>query len=178
MRLMALTLLALVSALNSVAWSANETPKRSAELQVLDRFVGTWDLAVTHKPKGGTATSDKTFEFRKWSEGGQFIHFHNPQRDKPEAEFHMLITYDAAKKSYTGVLMVGATRTFVDGSWDEATKTMRFHGAFPDNGGKFDFKNRFVDADRIEASGVFTDRNGEVFLERSDVQTRRKAEKQ
>ena len=37
---------------------AEDKPNRSTELQVLDRFVGTWDIKTTVKPRGGTATTN------------------------------------------------------------------------------------------------------------------------
>lgn len=178
MRLFAMTLTVLASVAMSPILNADDTPKRSPELQVLDRFAGTWDFVVTQKPTGGTATTEKTSEVRQWSLGGRFIHFQNPQLGLPDQpEFHMLVTYDPATRSYPGVLMNGASRTFVDGTWDEATRTMRFRGTFPDNALKFDFKNRFVDENQIEASGSFTNSSGEVLSTRSDVQTRRRAKK-
>lgn len=178
MRLFAMTLAVLAFAVMSSILNADDSPKRSPELQVLDRFAGTWDFVVTQKPTGGTATTEKTSEVRQWSLGGRFMHFQNPQLAQPDQpEFHMLVTYDPATKSYPGVLMSGAGRTFVDGTWDEATKTMRFRGTFPDNALKFDFKNRFVDENQIETSGSFTNSNGEVLSTRSDVQTRRKDKK-
>lgn len=178
MRMIAPSVAVLAAALFSLAANGQDAPKRSAELQVLNRFVGTWDFVVTQKPTGGTATTEKTSEVRQWSLGGRFIHFQNPRLGQPDQpEFHMLVTYDPATKSYPGVLMSGAGRTFVDGTWDEATKTMRFRGTFPDNDLKFDFKNRFVDENRIETSGSFTNPNGEILSTRSDVQTRRKDQK-
>lgn len=48
------------------------------------------------------------------------------------AIFHVLNADDPATRSYPGVLMSGTGRTFVDGTWDEATRTMRFRGTFPD----------------------------------------------
>ena len=46
MRLFAMTLTVLASVANSPILNADDNPKRSPELQVLDRFVGTWDFVV------------------------------------------------------------------------------------------------------------------------------------
>lgn len=71
--------------------NADDVPKRSPEFQVLDRFAGTWDFVVTHKPTGGTATTGKTSEIRRWSLAGRFIHFQNPQLGQfNQPEFHLL----------------------------------------------------------------------------------------
>ena len=174
MRRISMVLTILGAVLFSHSTHADDTTKRSEELQVLDRFVGTWDLHVTVKPAQGDATTEKTSEVRKWSLGGKFVHFENPREDQPDfPEFHMLVTYDPATKTYPGILMSGASRSLVDGNWNQQTKTMRFTGTFA-NGSKFDFKNQFLENGDIKSSGVITDASGKVVLERSDVQTRRK----
>ena len=46
------TLMAFV-ALTTLPASATAQNKKSPELKVLDRFVGTWDVQITSKPPGG-----------------------------------------------------------------------------------------------------------------------------
>lgn len=153
---------------------ADDEPKRSPELQVLNRFVGTWDLDVMLTPSEGDATTEKTSEVRKWSLGGNFVHFQNPRTGSDNAPgFHMLVTYDARTKSYPGILTTGADRSLVNGTWDEENKTMTFTGTFS-RGGSFDFKNRFLDNGNIKKSGVIKDASGKTVLKRSDMQVRRK----
>jgi hypothetical protein len=156
--------------------NGQDPPKRSAELQVLNHFVGTWDFDVTNTPATGAAITGKTSETRTWTLGGKFVQFENPQTGKPdEPEFQMLVTYDPTTKTYPGVLMNGSGRALVDGTWDEAAKTMTFKGTFSDgSGGTFSFTNRFIDADHCEASGTMRDASGKVFLEQTQKQTRRK----
>lgn len=181
MRLLSLTLALFTAALFtaallSSATSGDDTPKRSAELQVLDRFVGTWDFVVTNKPAGGETVTGKTFETRTWSLGGKFVQFENPQTEQPDQpEFQMLVTYDPAAKTYPGFLMSGPSRAIVTGTWDQASQTMTFRGSFSDNSGvTFVFTNRFSDADHCEASGVIKDAAGNVIVEQIQKQTRRK----
>ena len=165
--------LSVVAAAITAHANAQDEPKRSPELQVLDQFVGTWDLHVTLKPAQGDATTEKTSEIRKWSLGGEFVQFENPQTENPDApEFHMLLTYDARTKSYPGILTTGPSRSLVDGGWDEKSKTMTFKGTFT-GGGTFDFKNQFLDNGNIKTSGVIKDASGKIVLERSDTQVRR-----
>ena len=176
MRLISLTLAVLAAATFSQATNGDDTPKRSAELQVLDRFVGSWDFDVTIKSTNGVTETGQTSETRSWTLGGKFVQFENPKTEKPdEPEFQMLVTYDPATKTYPGVLMSGSSRSSVDGTWDQPTQTMTFRGKSADNSGTtFLFKNRFLDNDHSESSGVIKDAAGKVILELTQKQTRRK----
>jgi hypothetical protein len=155
----------------SYATIADDPPQRSAELQVLDRFVGIWDVVVTTKVTGGGASTEKSVETRKWSSGGNVLHFEASAKQNPES--HLLVTHDAATGSYPGVLIAGPSRAVLTGSWDEPSQTMTFRGVFADGGGRFTFKNKFIDTRTIETSGVITDREGKVLMEQTHKQTRR-----
>lgn len=176
MRLCALSLAVLAAAFFSLAVNAQDAPKRSAELQVLDRFVGTWDFDVTSKPAEGDTVKGKTSETRSWTLGGKFVRFENPKTERPdEPEFQMLVTYDPATKTYPGFLMTGPSRALVTGTWDSSTQTMTFRGSISDNSGvTFVYTNRFPDADHCESFGLIKDATGKVIVEHTQKQTRRK----
>ena len=53
MRLIAIMLTVVTAGIVPGILSADDAPKRSPELQVLDRFVGTWDMKFTRKPAEG-----------------------------------------------------------------------------------------------------------------------------
>ena len=174
MRFTFLALLVLAAMMVSLA-KAEDPPKRAAELQVLDHFVGTWDIEVTIKQPGQREITNKGVETRKWSHGGKFVVFENGSLESEEnSEFHMLVTYDPATKTYPGVMMFGPGRSIVTGTWDAATSTMTFNGKSPEDGGTFVFKNRFPDKDHSESSGILKNGKGEVFMEQTQKQTRRK----
>lgn len=175
MRLLSPALLLLTVAVCARMTHGDERPKRSAELQVLDAFVGTWDFVVTNKPTGGEVVTITTSETRSWTLGGTFVQFENPQTESPtEPELQMLVTYDAATKTYPGFLMTGPSRSLVTGAWDPQTRTMTFRGNLGDNSGvTFVYTNRFVDADHCEVSGVIKDAAGKVIVEQTQRQTRR-----
>jgi len=174
MRAISPVLAVLVMAMLSHSANCDDPVKRSAELQVLDRFVGTWDLFVTAKPRDGQTATKKTSETRRWSLGGKFVQFENPQTENPdEPHFHMLVTYDPATKTYPGVMMSGAGRSLVTGTWDQTNNTMTFNGKSLEDGGTFVFKHRFIDADHGESSGVLMNAKGEISLEVTQKQTRR-----
>ena len=174
MRLIATTLTFLaVTTLASVV-KADDAPKRSAELQVLDRFVGTWDIKVTVKPAGDAETTYKAISTRSWSQRGTFIHFDDPNFERPdEPEFQMLLTYDPEARNYPGVMMMGPSRSQITGTWDEMTKMMSFKATLPD-GNKLKSTHRFIDENHADPSGVITTPDGKVILELSWKQTRRK----
>ncbi len=85
-------------------------PKRSPELQVLERFAGTWEHELTIKPAGAEASTINTVDYRFWSRGERILHFSNPTDDP---EFHMSLTYDPESKTYPGVMLIGSRRATV-----------------------------------------------------------------
>lgn len=175
MRLMAIALTVLASASPGAAVNADETPKRSAELQVLDRFVGTWDVKFTHKLAEGEKTAYDLVSTRAWSLGGTFIRFEDANNLKiPKLpEFQMLLTYDPDSKNYPGVTMDGPSRGKLTGTWDAKTQTMAFSATLAD-GSKFASTHRFIGKARAEASGTITSSDGKTIAKMSWNQTRRK----
>ena len=176
MRVTLLTITILAAVIFTLATNGDEPQKRSAELQVLDRFVGEWDFDVTNKLPNGQSITGKTSETRTWSLGGKFVRFENPQSEKPdEPEFQMLITYDPATKTYPGFLMSGSSRSVVDGTWDPAKQIMTFRGKSTDSSGvTFVYTNRFTDNDHWEVTGIIKDAAGKVIIEQIQEQRRRK----
>jgi hypothetical protein len=152
----------------SEAANADDRQKRSPELHVLDRFVGVWDAETTMKIPGKEVAKEKGTETRKWSAGGKFVYFENSEG----AEFHMLLTYDPGSENYPGVIIAGAFRTLVTGTWNAKTSTMTFSATFPD-GNRFVSSHQFTDDGHAEASSRTTSPAGEVVMERTWKQTKR-----
>ena len=174
MRLIPLILAVVAATTFSQLANCDETVKRSVELQVLDRFVGTWDLVVTGKPRDGQAATARTSETRRWSLGEKYVLFENPHTENPDdPHFHLLVTYDPATKTYPAVMMIGASRSLVTGTWDQENNTMTFNGNSPEDGITFVVKNRFIDKDHCESTGTLKNAKGEIFLELNQKQTRR-----
>ncbi|MFM8584471.1 MAG: hypothetical protein ACKOFW_23675, partial [Planctomycetaceae bacterium] len=84
MRAISLLISVLTVALSSQTTHGDDMPKRTAELQVLERFVGSWDFDVTSTPANGKAVTGKTSETRTWTLGGTFVRFENAKSEKPE----------------------------------------------------------------------------------------------
>ena len=153
---------------------ADGAPKRSPELQVLDRFVGVWDVKNTIKLPSGEEFTNDFVSRRSWSLGGTFLRSQDTNFSNPEAkEFQLLWTYDPAAKNYPAVFMDGPYRGELTGVWDAKTNTMHWKGKMA-NGVTAEGNDRFIGKDRIEASGVFKNAAGEIVAEISWPQTRRK----
>lgn len=168
MRLIVITLAVVAAATFSGNAKADNSTKRSPGLQVLDHFVGAWDMKVTAKPAGGEAATFDAVSHRSWSRGGKFVVFDDPQ----EEELHMPMTYDPETKTYPGVMILGVGRGLVTGTWDESAKTMHF---LIENMDKTTYRgtHRFIRDDYAEASGKVTNAVGEVIFELAYKQNRR-----
>ena len=169
-------LLCLLGLMPGMAFAqADGAPKRSPELQVLDRYIGVWDIKNTFKPVGGEEVVFNIVSRKSWSLGGSFLRGQDTNLSIPEAkEFHLLWTYDSVAKNYPAVFMEGPNRGEFTGIWDEKTKTMHWKGKMA-NGITGEGHDRFIGKDRIEASGVFKNPEGETVFEISWSHTRRKA---
>lgn len=148
---------------------AEEPLKRSVELAVLDKFIGTWDLQTTVNVTGQPPALTESVSYRTWSKGGKFILFDDPGQGE---ELHLPLTYDAATEKYRGVMISGSTPGLVTASWEAETDTMNFVTENT-NGTTYRGSHRFVRDGYAEASGKITDAAGKVLVELSWKQTRR-----
>ncbi|HEY7115346.1 MAG TPA: DUF1579 family protein [Tepidisphaeraceae bacterium] len=169
MRFLAIALAALTIA-SFAPLSAEDAPKRSAELQVLDRWVGSWRTEVTNKTTGVTFTST---ENRKWSRLGEFV-LSDDANELTRKESHFLMTYDPNARVYRTCFIEEAAAILMLGTWNEATQTMTWTGA-DIVGNKLTGTNRFLDKDHNEWSVTLTTPDGKVVVELSGKQTRQKA---
>lgn len=161
-------ILSLITAFGS-STLADDNTQRTPEFQVLDHFVGNWDLQVTETLIGGDPASYKSTSIRTWSLGGGFIRFEDVATGRPET--HILMTYDPEENKYPAVFMSGPSRFNITGTWDESTRVMSFTGTLPD-GNRLSSTHRFVSKSKAEVSAVITDPDGEVVAKVSHKQTR------
>lgn len=162
---------AALAALLTTVVPATAQNQRSPELQVLDRFAGTWDVEFTYKPVGGELYKQKAVSYRTWSTKGTILRFDDPGLPG-EPELQLLLTYDPEAKNYPGVIMSGPARSELTGTWNEQTQAMSFTGTMAD-GGTMESTHRFVDADNADPKGVFKNAAGEVVAEVGWKQKRR-----
>jgi len=169
-------LLCLLGLMPGMAFAqADGAPNRSPELQVLEHYLGVWDVKTTIKPTGAEEITVTSVSRRSWTIGGTFVQFQDTGHSLPEAlEYQLLWTYDPVAKNYPGVMMNGPHSGAITGVWDEKTKTMHWKGKMG-NGLTVEGRDRFIGNGRTEASGVFKNPDGDVVLEISWSNTRRKA---
>lgn len=144
------------------ACSVTAQDQKSAELQVLDHFVGSWDVKVTVKPAGGEAVTVDAVSHRRWSIGGKYILFDDPGTDGNELQMSM--TYDSQTKTYPGVMIIGPAKGSVTGTWSAKTKTMSFEIEHLD-GSSYRGFHRFVSEGYAEAGGKVTGADGSPIVE-------------
>ena len=168
MRQISLVVTVFITASVTGLGGANSPPKRSAELQVLDRFIGDWETVVTN-----TATGEKihSIQSRKWSREGKFV-LSEEQDVATKREAHFLMTYDAKSRQYRACFMNDEFITPLLGTWDEKTQTMKWKST--DIAFKHEGVNRFIDNDHWEWAMTIANPEGKVVLELSAKQARRK----
>lgn len=150
--------------------------KRSPELQVLERFIGSWEETIELKRAAWTPepSTKKISSTRKWILDGKMIE--NKGAWSPgNVEFLHLTTYDPKRREYrkwyfdaNNPVPIGGNR----GHWDEATQTMTWRGALED-GVTTATTERFIDKDTFTWTFVAKDRSGEVVLN-MEAQVRRR----
>ena len=73
-------LLCLLGLIPGMAFAqADDAPKRSPELQVLDHYLGVWDVKTTIKPAGGEEMTVTCISRRSWTLGGSFVQFQDTE---------------------------------------------------------------------------------------------------
>jgi hypothetical protein len=169
MRFVAFTLAVVFSTGFPRPLQAGDPPKRSPELQVLDRFIGDWQDAITNKTTGQKYDA---IESRKWSPGGEFV-LSEDRNLATKKEAHFLITYDSNNKLYRACFIEEGGGALLLGSWDDRAQTMKWSGP-PEVSVKYTGTHRFVDNDHAIWSITVTGQDGTVFVEMSGKQTRRK----
>lgn len=168
MRLIPIAILGVITASVLGASKLQDAPKRSTELQVLDRYIGEWETTITIAATGDTAKSTQS---RKWSREGKFV-LSEDQDVETKRESHFLMTYDAKSKHYRACFINDEFTVPMVGTWDEKAQTMKWKSeniAFKHEG-----VNRYIDKDHFEWTMSVTNPEGQVVLELSAKQTRRK----
>lgn len=171
MRLIAITFSVLAVTQGFHPAKADEAPKRSAELQVLERFVGTWKGVTKFKAgeRSGTETGILT---RKWSRGGKGDFLLEEGTAQPgNRDLHGVWTYDPDGATYRATFMGHNYALICDSTWDDETQTMTFR--ITDHAGNSGTSRHwFNDEDHAEWSAVIKNPDGEVVYEGSSKQTR------
>lgn len=154
---------------------AQEAPGKPAELKVLDRLVGAWNVERISKP-----TEDNPKETRTagtmtiaWVLDGWFLQARGIS-NSGKFEDLQFVTYDPRAKAYRhwyfNSLGVASDST---GQWDEAAQTILWTADL-ENGATLRNKEHFIDKDTTEWALVIKDKQGELLLDVQGKLTRRK----
>lgn len=156
---------------------ADDAPKPSAELRVLEDMIGTWDEVMTNKPTEWTPKAEKSTAVttRTWSLGGKFIRGQGAWQPA-KTEFLHLMTYDPDAKAYREWYFDAAgtmPRGSVKGTWDAKSRTITWNGT-DENGNKTVTTHTIVDKDHNYWTMVVKNPDGKVVLDLSGQCTRRR----
>ncbi len=149
------------------AWTADAKPdaQLSAELKVLDRLVGTWDVTALSK-KAEWTPEDATIKskvVRSWVLNRRFVQDVSTGDDGTESI--NLFTFDAKRSEYRSWWFSSPGYTSKStGQWDAAGKTLRTKSTLP-TGQKADGSVRFADDDHHEWKILITDADGKVYFD-------------
>ncbi len=171
-----LTLVAVIAFFGSTTIGhAGEAGAKSPELQVLDRYVGTWDETVVTKPALWTPekTTSSTTTTRKWILNGRMME--NKGAWTLEDEFLHLMTYDPKQNEFRQ-WYYGKDNLVpqeYQGRWDAPTQTFTFTGTLAD-GIQSTSQQHFVDKDTFTWTLVAKDQTGKVVLDMEGKCVRKK----
>jgi hypothetical protein len=160
------------------AWAQdqNSDPKQSPELQVLQRFIGSWEETVEQKRAAWTPepSTKKIASTRKWILDGKMIE-NRGTWSPDDVEFLHLMSYDPKRREYRqwyfesiNPISLGEQR----GQWDQATQTLTWKGKL-DDGVTTETVERFIDTDNFTWTLVAKDSSGQVVLD-MEAKVRRK----
>ena len=149
------------------AWADDAKPdaELSAELKVLDRLAGTWDVTALSKkaewtPEDMTIKSKVT---RSWVLNRTFLQDISSSDDGTESI--ALITYDAKRKEYRSWWFSSPGYTSKStGQWDAASQTLRTTSTLPD-GQTSAGSVQFTDNDHHVWKVLITDAGGKVYFD-------------
>jgi hypothetical protein len=182
-------LIATMLATNGVAVAADDD--RPAELKVLDRWVGDWDLEVIVKPGDAVPQGSKS-TFRstiRWTVNDRILRCDAQGQGvsgdrKFKDAFTWLCTFEPQAKTYVSTVFwatVGPADAGAwggglrgTGTWDEQAKTLTTRTADPDLGVVSSGVTTWIDADTHEWVSTMTDATGKVVMQMTGRAKRRK----
>jgi len=167
---------------------AAEDAARPAELAVLDRWVGDWDVEITMKPnkenpKGGKNTYRSVI---RWAIADRFLHCEasgKSEDGKTAAAFMWIMTHDTRSKTYSSTVfwanVEAGTAGFWGGgtagvgTWDEKEQMMSIRSE--DKDGIVTLSaTQWIDKDTHRWVQSMSDKNGNVLFEHTGMGKRRK----
>lgn len=117
------------------AWQAYATP--GAPHQMLAAQTGNWEYSITYKvhPDSAREVTEKGTGVTKMMYGGKYqVNEYKGTMMGMPWEGHNMVAYDNAKKMFISTMMdnMGTGISYMQGPWDEATKSMTLRGKMVD----------------------------------------------
>lgn len=144
----------------------------AAQLKILDRLLGTWDVRVTVRaPLPGIVTYAETYE---WVLDRQFLRGETTVKSDGTKDL-TLTTYDAAAGSYRlwAFNSKGTAIELPSGSWDTGSQSMEWKSV-PNMQISFSGRWTFPDANTRKWTARLKDWKGQVLLDLEGTCIRRK----
>lgn len=143
-----------------------EKPARPKELDLLDRFTGTWDIQSTTKlaQAGSQEVRERGVNEVEWSLDRSFLKTRSMDAQGKETALQMFTWNPAAREYRHWYFGVGGMTSEGKGGWDEATQTLTLKGDLPE-GRTVHFKGRLVKDGVYETQFEVKGKSGELLLE-------------
>lgn len=171
---------ALAPAAAPAAEAAQGPSKDVPELQVLNHWVGKWDVEMAVKPNAGLPQGmrAKGTAAAEWVLDGRFVRQTttlDPGDGSPPMKMISPMTYDPQRKVYrTWMFFSNGQVSESEGRWDEKTRTMTSTGRNPSTGATAAVKATFAADGTQTWSFVEKDPDGKLIAETTGTNTRRK----
>jgi hypothetical protein len=156
------------------AWKKHEPPAElPAELKVLDRMLGTWELVSVRKPALWSPNGDRITGTitREWILNGRFVMGTSTNSDGSEGL--ALFSFDPGKKEYRNWFFNSLGHRYdAHGSWNAAKQTFSLTAA-RDDGKTTKTSIRFDGPDREAWHTLITDAAGKIYVDMDSTLTRK-----
>jgi hypothetical protein len=150
-------------------------PSKPPELEVLRKFVGTWDCKVVMKPAVWTPKEmqEESVEVNEMALDGWFLHGSSKTKDGRTRAI-LLNTYDLVQKTFRiWRFAPGGSCKELTGEWNETTSTLTIVSDLG-HGITSTATFHFIDEDHRECHVVAKDSDGKVYLDIQGTVVRRK----
>lgn len=155
------------------AWKKHEPPADlPAELKVLDRMIGTWDIVSVRKPAIWSPNGDRTTGTitREWILNGRFVMGTSVNSDGSEGL--ALFSFDSETKTYRNWFFNSLGHQYAaQGQWNQATQTFSLT-ATRDDGKTTKTSIRYASPDLESWNTRITDAAGKVYVDMDSTVTR------
>ena len=149
------------------------SPPSLADLKVLDRLRGTWDVVVTTRsPQAGTIRYVETYQ---WVLDGKFLRGETLRKPDGTTDLYMT-TYDARSRRYQFWIFTSqGTFVFLPfGTWNATSQSMEWKSGADWGGVSFTGRWTFPDANTRHSTTVVKDWKGKVLIDAEAHAVRRR----